>query len=379
MSASSLAEIALKVASGAAISEDDARQLMATSDLVTVGMLATEARRARLGDRVSYVRVAEISADAAAAAPAALGGASVGAPGAAQSAGTASGEAPAFGEAAPSGKASAPGGASAGAPGAAQSAATASDEAPASGQAAASANGAVSAWPAAAREIRITGTPASLALAVASARAVALSVGGADVPITAFSLADLWVLADRDIARLRETAQALRDAGVIAVAEVPVDQFSDAAAAPAAILVVLSAGLLAPVATWHEAPADAVASLQALHALQERTHAFRAFAPLPRHSSVSTPSTGYEDVKIVAVGRAVLNNIDHIQVDWTAHGPKLAQVALLFGASDLDRVSPIDDAPLGHRRAPLEDVHRNIKAAFLEPVERNGRFETVVR
>jgi 2-iminoacetate synthase ThiH len=68
-----------------------------------------------------------------------------------------------------------------------------------------------------------------------------------------------------------------------------------------------------------------------------------------------------------------------IQVDWARHGPKLAQVALLFGASDLDRVSPSDAAPLGHRRAPLEEVERNIRAAFLQPVERDGRFERVSR
>jgi aminodeoxyfutalosine synthase len=137
--------------------------------------------------------------------------------------------------------------------------------------------------------------------------------------------------------------------------------------------------MFAPVASWQDPPPDPVASLLALQALQERTRAFRAFAPLPREQSSTQPSTGYEDVKIVAVARTVLNNLDHIQVDWTAHGPKLAQVALLFGASDLDRVAPSDDAPLGHRRAPLEEVQRNIKSAFLDPIERDGRFEQVAR
>jgi aminodeoxyfutalosine synthase len=298
------------VNSSASLTEENARQLMATSDLVTVGMIATEARRAKLGDQVSYVRVAEITAEAAAATPAGLG----------------------------------------------------------------------ESFPAAAREIRITGTPASLSLAAASARAVSLALGGSGVTLTAFSLTDLLALADGDVARLREVAQALRDAGVVAIAEVAVDQLPAAAAAAEAIEAVTGAGLLAPVATWQDAPEDPVAALFALRALQERTRAFRAFAPLPRRGgSVTTPSTGYEDVKIVAVARAVLTNIDHIQVDWSAHGPKLAQVALLFGASDLDRVSPTDDSPLGHRRAPLEEVQRNIKAAFLQPVERDGRFERVVR
>ena len=46
-----------------------------------------------------------------------------------------------------------------------------------------------------------------------------------------------------------------------------------------------------------------------------------------------------------------------------SYGPKLAQVALTFGADHLDRVSAIDDAALGRRRTPVEDVKRNIAAA----------------
>jgi aminodeoxyfutalosine synthase len=308
MSAATLAGTARKAAAGATISEEEARQLMATTDLVTVGMISSEARRVRVGDHVSFVRVAEISTELAAAAAA-----SVPLP-----------------------------------------------------------------WPPAAREIRITGTPASITGAIASVRAVALSLPAA-APMTAFSLADLWSLANGDAGALRELAQAVRDAGVVAVADVPLDQFPNIEVAAAAIEIVSSVGLLALVATWEDPPHDAIASLFALHALQERTKAFRAFAPLPRQQSATQPSTGYEDVKIVAVARTVLHNIDHIQVDWTAFGPKLAQVALLFGASDLDRVAPSDDAPLGHRRAPLEEVQRNIKSAFLDPIERDARFEQVTR
>jgi 2-iminoacetate synthase ThiH len=61
------------------------------------------------------------------------------------------------------------------------------------------------------------------------------------------------------------------------------------------------------------------------------------------------------------------------------YGPKLAQVALTMGADDLDAVSPVDDLREGRRRAPLEEVLRNIRAAGMQPLERNGRFEPVVR
>jgi 2-iminoacetate synthase ThiH len=56
------------------------------------------------------------------------------------------------------------------------------------------------------------------------------------------------------------------------------------------------------------------------------------------------------------------------------HGPKPAQVALLFGANDVDDVSVDDAGSTGPRRAPLEEIRRNIEAASQEPVERDGRF-----
>ena len=89
------------------------------------------------------------------------------------------------------------------------------------------------------------------------------------------------------------------------------------------------------------------------------------------------PTTGYDDVKTVAIARLAAPNIPTIQVDWLRYGPKLAQVALTFGADDLDGVTPSDDAPEGRRRAPLEEVRRNIEAAGFMPAERDGRFAVV--
>jgi 2-iminoacetate synthase ThiH len=61
-------------------------------------------------------------------------------------------------------------------------------------------------------------------------------------------------------------------------------------------------------------------------------------------------------------------------VDWSLYGPKLAQVALNFGGDDVDGVSAVDDMSLGRRRAPLEEIRRNIVAASGEPAERDGLF-----
>ena len=93
-------------------------------------------------------------------------------------------------------------------------------------------------------------------------------------------------------------------------------------------------------------------------------------------STDTRATTGYADLRQVALARVVVDNIDSIQVDWARYGPKLAQVALTFGANDLDRVSPLDTLDEGWRRAPLEEVTRNVRAAGLAPVQRDGRFET---
>ncbi len=99
----------------------------------------------------------------------------------------------------------------------------------------------------------------------------------------------------------------------------------------------------------------------------------RAFAPLARTSAAAQPSTGYDDVKQIAVARLLAANIDSIQVDWALYGPKLAQVALTMGADDVDSVSALE-GDLGRRRSPIEEIRGNISAAGLEPIERDGRF-----
>jgi len=98
---------------------------------------------------------------------------------------------------------------------------------------------------------------------------------------------------------------------------------------------------------------------------------------MPTRLDAMRPTTGYDDVKSVAMARLAAPNIPTIQVDWLRYGPKLAQVALTFGADDIDNVTASDEAPDGRRRAPLEDVRRNIEAAGLEPAERDGRFELI--
>ena len=74
------------------------------------------------------------------------------------------------------------------------------------------------------------------------------------------------------------------------------------------------------------------------------------------------------------VGRKDEGGETIIQVDWALYGPKLAQVALTFGADDLDSVAAAEDESKGQRRTTPEEIRRAIQAASMTPVERNGRF-----
>ena len=274
----------------------DLAGLAAGPDIITLGMLADEARRARHGNRTTFVRVFTVRAE--------------------------------------------PGGSMA--------------------------------VPAGAGEVRIAGKPATRAAAIERATAVVAAAGG--VPVSAFSLADLEALAAAESVTLRSLLEELRTAGVELVAEAPVDRLNDARRA---IEEVNIAGLALARLTVERLPsADLLPLCAMVTDLQRQVAVVRAFAPLPRMVNPAVPTTGYDDVKRVALTRLAVDNVPSIQVDWSLYGPKLAQVALTMGADDVDGVSADEGAAAdGRRRAPLEEILRNIRAAGQDPVERNGRFD----
>jgi aminodeoxyfutalosine synthase len=219
-------------------------------------------------------------------------------------------------------------------------------------------------------ELRIVGAPQTIEAAISAVKAATALAGG--LPVTGFSLTDLTTLAARG-EDLQTLCERLRDAGLDALAEVPLDQSEDL---ESVVTRVKNSGLAAPRLTVHTlSDADRIPIVQRARALQEAVGGFRAFAPLPRLLSVTAPTTGYDDVKQVALARLLATNIASIQVDWVNYGPKLAQVALTVGADDVDGVAAVDPGILGTRRSPIEEIRGNIRAAGLEAVERDGRFE----
>ena len=278
------------------VTEAELASLAASHDIISLGMLADEARRARHGARTTFVRVADVSSQP----------------------------------------------------------------------------GAPSASPPGAGEIRIVGSPTSRVAAIERVKEVVAQADG--VPVSA-SPADLEELAGRegDAGAARSIMRCRTDLS----AEAPFDQMKDA---HRSIEEVNIAGLALARLTINRLPAaDAPPLLKQIGALQYAVAVIRAFAPLPRHVNPAVPTTGYEDVRRVALARLFLGNVPSIQVDWSLYGPKLAQVALTVGADDVDGVSAADDLSEGPRRAPLEEIRRNIRAAGFQPVERNGRFELLDR
>jgi aminodeoxyfutalosine synthase len=226
--------------------------------------------------------------------------------------------------------------------------------------------------PLTAREVRVTGKPESLDVAVTAVEA-ARAVAG-DRAVSAFSWLDIERLAAAG-EKTSRVLQRLHAAGLDALAEFPLDRVSDPRAALESIV---SAGYTQVRLTIDKAPADARSKLFTTAAALKATYpAIRSISPLASVLDSLRPTTGYEDVKSVALARLAAPDIPDVQVDWLRYGPKLAQVALTFGANDVDNVQASDEAPDGRRRAPLEEVRRNIQAAGFEPAERDGRFALV--
>jgi len=134
---------------------------------------------------------------------------------------------------------------------------------------------------------------------------------------------------------------------------------------------------------------DRVDHLMRLRALQDETGGFQTFIPLAFHPD-NTPlehlpkTTGMLDIKQIAVGRLVLDNFPHIKAYWQMLTPKIAQIALRFGADDLDGTvieeKIYHDAgattPQGMRR---QELVRLIREAGRDPIERDTMYRPVVR
>ena len=81
--------------------------------------------------------------------------------------------------------------------------------------------------------------------------------------------------------------------------------------------------------------------LRAARAAGRDAAGFQAFIPLAFHpdgngmKNLPGP-TGVDDLRTIAVSRLMLDNVEHIKAYWVSSTPKVAQIALRFGADDID-------------------------------------------
>ncbi len=219
------------------------------------------------------------------------------------------------------------------------------------------------------------------------------------VHLQAFTAVEIAHLADIAGLSLKDTLEALKEAGLGSLPGGGAEVFSPRIRQSLCSRKLSPEGWLQVAQTAHrlglktnatmlygheETLAERVDHLLRLRAAQDETAGFLAFIPLafhPKNTQLShlSETTGFDDLKNLAVARLLLDNFPHIKSFWIMIGPKLAQLALTFGADDIDgtvieeRITHMAGAqtPLGLTRQELLHL---IQEAGCEPVERDTLY-----
>jgi len=138
-----------------------------------------------------------------------------------------------------------------------------------------------------------------------------------------------------------------------------------------------------------ETPADRVDHLLRLRDLQDETGGILAFIPLPFHPAGTAMAdlpgpTAVDDLRTVAAARLLLDNVPHVKAFWIMLGPDLAQVALRFGADDINGTVVREEIThAAGARTPegltARDLSALARAAGCEPVERDTLYRRIER
>jgi aminodeoxyfutalosine synthase len=224
------------------------------------------------------------------------------------------------------------------------------------------------------------------------------------VHLKAFTMVEIGYLAQRAKLTPREVLERLKDAGVDSMPGGGAEIFSDRVRRIICDHKITGEQWLDVARTAHqmglhsnctmlyghiETAEDRVDHLVKLRALQDETHGFQTFIPLAFHPAntalehIST-TTGFDDIREIAVSRLMLDNIPHIKAYWVMMTPRVAQIALRFGADDLDGTvveekiyRDAGGATSGNLRRG--ELLRLIREAGREPVERDTLYRPVER
>src|SRR6476659_2080732 len=224
------------------------------------------------------------------------------------------------------------------------------------------------------------------------------------VHLKAFTMVEIAYLARRTKISLRETLERLRDAGMDSLPGGGAEIFNERVRRIICDHKIDGDEWIETARTAHqlglrsnctmlyghlENDEDRVDHLIRLRELQDETLGFVTYIPLAFHPD-NTPlqqipkTTGFLDIKNIAVARLMLDNIPHIKAYWIMLTPRIAQIALRFGADDIDGTVVEEkiyhDAGAtttqGLRRGELLSL---IRKAGREPVERDTLYRPVTR
>ncbi len=136
-----------------------------------------------------------------------------------------------------------------------------------------------------------------------------------------------------------------------------------------------------------ETEEDIADHLLAVRDLQDRTSGFTAFIPWTFQSKNTQLGKGtavvggFGYLRMVAVSRIVLDNFRHIQASWVTQGPKVAQMALFFGADDMGSTMIEENvvrAAGACFRLSSHEIHRLIEEIGMKPMKRRNDYSLIV-
>jgi aminodeoxyfutalosine synthase len=224
------------------------------------------------------------------------------------------------------------------------------------------------------------------------------------VHLKALTMVEVAFLARREKITVRETLERIKDAGVDSLPGGGAEIFAERVRRVICDNKLTGEQWLEVARTAHqmglptnctmlyghiETEEDRVDHLLKLRALQDETHGFVTFIPLAFHPANTAlahlpPTTGFQDLKNIAVSRLLLDNIAHVKAYWVMMTPRIAQIAQRFGADDVD--GTIVEERIYHDAGATTsqsmrrgELLRLIREAGREPVERDTLYRPVKR
>lgn len=220
-----------------------------------------------------------------------------------------------------------------------------------------------------------------------------------DIHIHGFSPPEIDFIAQKSSLSIADTITVLKDAGLASIpgggAEILCDDIRQQASPNKCLSdtwldVMRQAHLLgmrssATMMFGHlEDDAHILEHLDKIRSLQDETHGFTAFIPWtfqPDNTRIEVKKkSSVEYLRVLALSRVYLDNIDNVQASWVTQGDKIAQTALFFGANDMGSTM-IEENVVASAGVdfmlPKEELTRLIQAAGFEPRQRDCFYNLI--